>query len=401
MQGSQGVGPAGKTHSYVSSYWKFLSVNHLAGLAWSQPPLPPSGQHIRGGRTASSPTTSSVCLENETRPQPPHPPPKKDTMPPPSPAPLRALALRPAAPTTTTARSFHTTPLLRNNDVPIPPESPKFFSLPDLPQSDETRPPPIKGRLPVPRKIFSKRAHGAHKISPDFVADTAPHSRAEAVGQPPKSEKDAWKRLMAQSRRTALDEGVTNLWRRKLAREKKAKDRADAHAKRNRDAASAPDRLDEVYTRGTITQATLDTKVIRDPEYTERQRASAARTAAMHAAKSEVRKDAIQQLYVEASQFIVTEADLATRVDALFRQDFFVKTGQSRGALWAENRWAEVGTPMTVKHKLAELKGNTRALTETYRSTSDKTTKRQKIVAGELTGGALSVQAEWEVSKQA
>lgn len=281
--------------------------------------------------------------------------------------------------------------------MPIPPESPKFFSLPDLPQSDETKPPPIKGRLPVPRQIFTKRAHGAHKVSPDFVSDTAPYSRAESTGEPPKSDKDAWKRLMAQSRRTALGEGVTNLWRRKLARDKKAQTKSAANAKRNRDAGFAPDRLDDLYTRGTVTQATLETKVVRDPEYVERQRESAARTAAIQAAKSEARKDAIQRLYVEASQFILTEADLAARVDTLFSEDYFSKAGKSRGDPSAENWWAALGTPVTVKQKLAELQGNTRAMTEAYKPRSEKTAERQKIVAGELTGGALSVQAEWEV----
>lgn len=319
-------------------------------------------------------------------------------MPPPTRAPLRALALRPAPTTSTTiTRPLHTTPCLSNDNVLTPPESPKFFSLPELPQSDDKKTPPIKGRLPVPRQIFSKRAHGAHKISPDFVADTAPYSRAESLGTPPKSDKDAWKRLMAQSRRTALDEGVTNLWRRKLARDTKAKARADARSQRNRDAVLAPDRLDDVYTRGTITLATLDTRVDRDPEYAARQRASAARTAAIEADKSEARKDAIQRLYVEASQFIVSEADLAARVEAVFKEDYFAKKGKSRGVAFAENKWVESGPPITVKQKMAELKGNTRFMTETYRSSSDKTTRRQKTVAGELTGGALSVQAEWEL----
>lgn len=316
---------------------------------------------------------------------------------------MRALALRTTSTTTTTIsrlRHFHTTPFLSQEDVPIPPESPKFFSLPDLPQSDETKRPPIKGRLPVPRQLFTKRAHGAHKISPDFVSDTAPYSQAQSAGAPPKSDKDAWKRLMAESRRTALGQGVTNLWRRKLAREKKAQAKSAVNAKRNRDAGIAPERLDDVYTRGTVTQATLETKVVRDPDYVARQHESAARTAALQAAKSEARKDAIQRLYVEASQFIVTEADLAARVDSIFTDDYFIKVGKSRGDMYAENWWASIGNPITVKQKLAELKGNTRAMTEAYRPPSDKTTKRQKIVAGELTGGALSVQAEWEVQEQ-
>ncbi|CAN8101430.1 unnamed protein product [Discula destructiva] len=300
---------------------------------------------------------------------------------------------------TTGHRLFHTTPALAyDDDVPIPPESPRFFSLPDLPQSDETKPPPIKGSLPVPRQIFSKRAHGAHKISPTFVPHTAPRSRAELAGHPPKSEKDAWKRLMADSRRQALGDGVASLWRRKVTRDRKLADRSRTNQQRNRAAGFAPDRADDVHTRGSVTQATLETRVVRDPQYAEHQRVSAARTAAVEAAKSEARKDAIQRLYVEASHFIVTDADLAAKVDEIFMPDYFVKPGKARGVYFgAENIWQAYGRPDSVGAMFAELKGTTRDMTQTYTSESSKTNKRQKIVAGELTGGALSVLAPTEI----
>lgn len=320
-------------------------------------------------------------------------------MPPPPPAPWRALAHRPSAPTSLpaprSAAPFHTTRALAflDDDVIIPPESPNFFSLPALLQSDQTKLPPIKGSLPVPRKIFSKRAHGAHKISPTFVHDTAPYSQAEIAGEPPKSEKDAWKRLMAESRRTALGAGVASLWRRKVTRDGKAVARSRAKQESHRAAGFAPERADDVHTRGTVAQATLVTKVERDPLYAERQRASALKTAAVTAAKSEARKDAIQRLYVEAASFIVTEAELATRVDSMFTEDYFVKPAKGRAYFdhTARNVWHAYGPPVKVKDMFDELVGKATEASRSYRTESFKTLKRQKIVAGELTGGALSV----------
>ncbi|KAF3764356.1 hypothetical protein M406DRAFT_291411 [Cryphonectria parasitica EP155] len=307
-------------------------------------------------------------------------------------APLRSLAVPVLARSATAAARPFSSTTANPSDIPIPPESPRFIPLPDLPQSDETKKPIIKGRLPIPREIFTKRAHKDHKLSPTFVRDTAPHSKAERRGEPPRSERDAWKRLMAESRRQALGSGIGNLWKRKVKRETKAKARADAHAQRNLDDKRAPERPDEVFTRGTIPQATLDTSVIRDPMYATRQRESAQRTAALQAAKSEARKDAIQRLYVEASDFIVTEEELAKKVDEIFSEEHFTKAGTARGIYWgAENMWEAYGSPTTVRQMFADMRGTSTHVTKAYDTSFNKTVQRQKVVAGELTGGALSV----------
>lgn len=312
-------------------------------------------------------------------------------MPPPIPrAPLRSLNSTKLASSPAATRLFGTTAPLRD-DVVVPPESPRFITLPDMPQNDETKRPPVRGYLPVPRELFTKRAHARHKLSGSFVEDTAPRSAAEQAGEPPKSEKDAWRRLMAESRRQALGSGIDSLWRRKVRREATAKARADAHGARNLAAARAPERLDETYTRGTITAATLSTAVPRDPLYAERQRESAARTAALLQAKAEARKDAVQRLYVEANQFIVTEEELAAKVDELFVEQHFLTHGQGRGRQGAENAWHGYGRPITVKDMFAEMKGTRRETANWYKQDETKTAQRQKIVAGELTGGALSV----------
>lgn len=310
-------------------------------------------------------------------------------------APLRSLssAILPSATlapcTTSTAfRAFSTT--ASRLEVDVPPESPRFINLPDLPQSTEHKLPPVKGVLPVPREIFHRRNNGSHKIQAGFVDETAPRSKAEAAGEAARSDKAAWKRALAESRRQALGAGIERLWERKNTREGQAKRRAESHRQRNLAAANAPEGLDDVFTRGTVTQATLDTRVVRDPRYKERQLESQARTAALLEERSKARKNAIQRLYVEAGSFIISEDELAKRVDALFTENFFKKLGQWQGKYNSQNVWDAYSKPVSVKDMFAGMKGTSQRAVESYRSEVSFTTQRQKIVSGELTGAAVS-----------
>ncbi|POS80610.1 hypothetical protein DHEL01_v200992 [Diaporthe helianthi] len=292
-----------------------------------------------------------------------------------------------STPASAALRKFSTTH--PRHDIEIPPESPRFINLPELPQSSEDKRPPVKGILPVPREIFHRRNNGSHKIHADFVEHTAPRSRAEAAGEAPRSARDAWKRALAESRRKALEAGIDKLWARKNMREGRAKKRAESHRLRNLAAANAPEGLDDVFTRGTVTQATLETKVIRDPMYKEKQLESQERTAAAQRARSDARKDAIQRLYVQAGSFIVSENQLAQRVDKIFGDNHF--TGNWRGKLKSENVWDAYGPPTPVRALFANLKGTSKKAVESYSEAGVQfTTHRQKIVAGELTGAAVS-----------
>lgn len=307
-------------------------------------------------------------------------------------APLRSLSstILPSATSapSTAFRTFSTT--ASRLEVDIPPESPRFINLPELPQSSEDKLPPVKGVLPVPREIFHRRNNGSHKIQADFVGQTAPRSRAEEAGEAPKSDRAAWKRALAESRRKALAAGIDKLWARKNTREGRAKQRAESHRRRNLAAANAPEGLDDVFTRGTVTQATLDTRVVRDPHYRERQLESQARTEALQRDRSEARKDAIQRLYVEAGSFIVSEDDLAKKVDEVFSEEYFKQAGRWQGKYDSENIWDAHGPPVPVRAMFASMKGTSTKVVEGYQTPVSFTTQRQKIVSGELTGGAVS-----------
>lgn len=352
--------------------------------------LHPKGLPIsRGGRTAANPNQRLVFRVKLTC----------IMRPPISRAPLRALTTSTSTASTTPPNSQTTTRLFTTTssrqEATVPPESPRFIPLPELPQSFEHKPTPIKGVLPVPRRIFTKRAHMAHKLQPNFVDDTAPKSRSEKLGQAPKSEKDAWRRLMAESRRTALGSGIKSLWRRKQYRDERDSRRADIHKQRNIAAASAPERPDEVFTRSTITAATLDTRVVRDPDYKMKKQLSQTRTAAIAHAKSEARKDAVQRLYVQASSFILTEEELADRVERVFAKDYFNKISGRKEGIYGTfyNMWDAYGPPPSVAAMTVQAKARRSGsgMASGQDTSEKKTLARQKMIAGELTGGALSV----------
>ncbi|KAJ9151832.1 hypothetical protein NKR23_g2779 [Pleurostoma richardsiae] len=272
----------------------------------------------------------------------------------------------------------------------IPPESPKFMQVPTPPQSDEVRHPRMKGILPVPREVFTRRNGGAKKVAPGFVGRTAPLSAREKAGLDPVSELDAWKRQVAASRRESLEEGLQGLWHRKQRRERSARQHARHKREANRRAALAPEGLDDVLSRPTVRSHTASqTFVPDDPERFARAAESAARTAAVAQLRSEERKDALQQLYIAAGDFIVDEDHLEKKVDELFGEDYWRKQGSMRGIYGSENAWDAYGPPVTAKNMLQELNRTSQRAVDFSTSESSRTVRRQKTVAEELTGGKM------------
>lgn len=281
----------------------------------------------------------------------------------------------------------------------LPPESPRYINIPTPPQSEEIRYPPRRGHLPVPRNIFHSRksgslsASGAHHKANAVVwtAKAAPRSQAELRGEPPRNERDAWRRRLAESRRQSLQAGLSGLWRRQKQRVRHERARAAGVAERNRKAAlENPERLDDVLTRSSVRDATAKvTAVLRDPHRHERQAESAARTAALAQLKRESRRDALMELYQAAGKFIVDEQELQKRVDELFRPDYFKDEGYSYGSVNAENIWDVMGKPSTVQDMMSGITRTETKLYDSRRTEVDRTTKRQKMVAEALTGGKM------------
>lgn len=269
--------------------------------------------------------------------------------------------------------------------IVFPPQSPRFITLPEPPQSSEIKLGPIKGHLPVPRDIFPKR-DGDRKIQPEYIANATKLSKAELAGLPPKTEHEERRRRMAAARRKALEEGLRGLYERKQLREKRWAARSKRNYERNLAAAMAPERLDEVLTRSTVLEATaLGGHLEEDPHRFARAKKAAKKHAAIMAKKAEARRDALAQLYVAAQNFIVDEKELEQRVEELFKPDTFRYGGSGN----CESIWDTQKAPVSISELRADTFGTSANIIDAKKSNSVKTAARQKIVAEELTGGKL------------
>lgn len=275
-----------------------------------------------------------------------------------------------------------TTPSTLRTIVTIPPESPHYIRVPEPNQKTDPPPPRIRGHLPVPREVFPHRTSGPRLTSRDYLAKTMPLSKAERLRRPPGDGAVAQHRRDAAMRRKALATGLRALWWRKRRADAKAAERSALKGDENRAAALAPDARDDVLTRGTVRLSTAaTTAVAADPLRFERAEAARERHAGILGAKAEARRDALAQLYVAASEFIVDEAELAERVARLFDPEHHAYKKTQAG----QNIWTAQGVPMSV----VQTRREAAELLKTKVPPASRTVNRQKKVAEELTGGKL------------
>lgn len=286
-----------------------------------------------------------------------------------------AAASRTAAFSTTSSRSK------------IPPESPSYIRLPKVPQSTEIKPERVRGTLPVPRDVFERR-DGDRKVQPEYLAKTAP---ARSADRPLTNDTQRWKKTLADSRRQNLEQGLQGLWTRHETREQDKAERARRRQEALQQAHDAPESRADVMSRGTVLQSIADTAVHPDPERFDKAAAGRARVQAQVSARADARRDALMELYINASDFIVTEAELKTEIDKLFHQDYFRKQsikGYRPGA--TENVWGVHGNPPGVATMFETLSRTSTNLASANESEFDHSVKRTKRISEELTGGKMA-----------
>ncbi|ATY59467.1 hypothetical protein A9K55_003386 [Cordyceps militaris] len=295
--------------------------------------------------------------------------------------------LRPAAARRVpVAAAFSSTP--SRSTTSIPPESPSYIRLPQVPQSTEVKPERVRGTLPVPRAIFDRR-DGARKVHPDYITQTAPQRASDA--RPLRSDAQRWKKTMADSRRENLAEGLQGLWRRHETREQDRAGRARRREQAVRGAREAPEPRAAVMTRGTVLASITDTAVLPDPERFEKAERSRAWVLAQDSARRDARRDALMELYINASSFIVTEAELKDEIDRLFHEDYFRKQsvkGYRPGA--TENVWGVHGKPPGLSTMFESVTRTSTNLANASESEFDHSVKRTKKISEELTGGKMA-----------
>ncbi|OAA37462.1 hypothetical protein NOR_07161 [Metarhizium rileyi] len=282
------------------------------------------------------------------------------------------------------ARLSTSAPLQTNR---VPPESPSYIRLPTPPQSDEFKPSRVRGLLPIPREIFP-RAEGDRKIQREYVHKTAPCSTKPFRKATTEAQK--WKIAMAESRRTNLKDGLDALWLRRQEMDKSRNELVSHKFNKHNKAGAAPERDDDRFTRSTILNAIMDTRVYPDPDRFARTERSRTRVLVKEKQKMEARRDALMELYTSASSFIVHENELKAKIDEVFAEDYFQKRsedGHRNGS--TGNMWGSYGKPPSIANMMETAIGASTRIMEADQTESDRSAKRQKRIAEDLTGGKM------------
>ena len=204
------------------------------------------------------------------------------------------------------------------------PESPSYIDVPRMIQPVHRTKKEVKGTLPVPREIFPARRRD--KPSEAYINAATPKPSKERVIDPndPHAEYNEWKYRMADVRRQNLREGLLELYERKQRTEKTASKRAIAKQVKRSRILHQPERKDETLTRQSIPEEFLKEKkllqngTLPDPSRMERlvqSQKSLARVSSKHVHR---RQRALQSLYMNARQFITTEAQLNAEIEKVF-----------------------------------------------------------------------------------
>lgn len=290
-----------------------------------------------------------------------------------------------ARPSLTITRSFAS-----SRRETIPPESPHYIQVPEPKQGQRSEivPRRIPGVLPPPRQVFTGSPKD-RKLRDDYIDRTAPLPTNEASRRPvPVDSPTDIRRRMADNRRRNLVEGLSGLLDRKQTHDAHLKAKSDKHARDALRMRNAPERRDDVLTRSTILESTLkQVSVLPDPERFNRAAESKVRTAEFLQQQSEKRKDALMALYATATEFIVDEEHLAREVDRQFTDEFFRKQANAQSTD-ADNAWDVWGSPPTLS-QLSQASAYTGITYEWDLSDSERSVKRQKSIAEDLTGGKM------------
>jgi hypothetical protein len=255
--------------------------------------------------------------------------------------------------------------------------------VPKAPQQQAPVKPVIKGALPVPRNIFRKR--GQDKSSDAYIARATPSPKHPIEANNPWL---AYKRRLAEIRKSNLRDGLKGLEERKIHQDGVVAGRSKQKRRLREQLVNAPQREDERLTSPTILAAnrTVTTGILPDPDREARVAAKAARVQAKQQALEDARKDALHTLYMNARNFITTEAQLEKKIEEIFVPDPHAPNNLN------QNIW-DFGTPPTIETMMNSL-GDRHSNAIKYGSGPAATSlKRMKKIAEELTGGKMEDRA--------
>ncbi|KAL9118964.1 MAG: hypothetical protein Q9187_004484 [Circinaria calcarea] len=267
----------------------------------------------------------------------------------------------------------------------IPPESPKFIEIPMAPQRQARVNIPVKGVLPVPRQIFPRGS--ADKTSPPYLAAVTlePTSKKDMTSIDP-STKDyiEWKARSAAVRRRNLREGLVELQHRKQRIDRRLAASSAFKQAENYRALHQSEREDERFTNPSITHKLTPGYLanIPDPDRKKRIAKKKAKVKSKETREMEERRSALHSLYMNARDFIVTEAALNTKIDEVFDEEWF-KNNPGRSI------WDRENLPHTVQSLLHEANRSGYKAVQHNAGYAKITRERVQRIAEELTGGKM------------
>lgn len=267
----------------------------------------------------------------------------------------------------------------------VGPESPNYIDVPQPIQPDLPPKKHVKGTLPVPREIFPRRR--PDKRTEAYISEATPLPTKQRLAggldahDPQTMNYIEWKETMAETRRQNLREGLLELYSRKRETEKFMKRRSYAKQKRREEVLNQPEREDERLTRPSVIQEMLPKRggVLPDPDREARLAASRAKFQQIQTNKRLEREEAVHSLYMNARNFITTEAQLAAEIERVFPDG--PNEAWLNDNFYGESVW-NLGVPASVQSTVTEPKKS-----ETARW--DLMQKRLKKLGEELTGGKI------------
>jgi len=269
----------------------------------------------------------------------------------------------------------------------IPPESPKYIYIPHFKQPDRIWRPWVKGILPIPRKLFPKGPSHPDKTSPSYLASVTPEplaSRATKAPDPQTADFISWKARQAELRRQNLRESLIELQYRKQRTDEKAAIRSARTQAENKALREAPEREDERLTGQSVLQSERPSRHrgLPDPNRDARLAAKRENLARVAEMRAEGKRDMLHTLYMNAGEFITSEAELEKAVDEAFDGLDRFRNAEKPGL----NVW-NLGYPETVQDLLGRSKGQ-KAVDSPVGDT-EVVEKRMRRIAEELTGGKM------------
>ncbi|KAI9739803.1 MAG: hypothetical protein M1834_006524 [Cirrosporium novae-zelandiae] len=270
------------------------------------------------------------------------------------------------------------------------PESPDFVYVPQSLQQDAPQLPHVKGFLPVPRKLFSRRRVDKPSAAYLMAATKEPskHTRLSDT----ESEKDyrTWKRRMATMRRQNLREGLIELFNRKIEIDKKVAARGERRQAQREHSLYKPLPRNVKYTRPSIPPALLQSSgIVPDPNRDERIASRRENVEDAQTEKQDERQEALHSLYMNARNFITSEAQLDSEIERVFGPwELGSNPDWSDDVSTGRNIW-NMGTQPTVQKLLSEVSKSGSNVLSANIGDARITRGRVRKIEEELTGGKL------------